>query len=174
MNYSEYGNLSRVLRHTGDMFEKHGQELIRVRDLAREISELIESMSPFVQHNTEAVCPSCQNVCCINLHSYHDHRDIVYLHALGEKVPSYKKGIDDVAPCQFLGERGCMVNRSLRPYRCTWFFCTPLLDRIRCSPVSLYRRFIDSLQLLTQKRQDMMNLFLEISKEGFVDYSGIL
>ena len=164
MNYSEYGNLSRVLLNTEDMFEKHGRELVRVRNLAREISGLIESMSPFIQHNTEAVCPYCRDVCCINRHSYHEHRDIVYLQALGTKVPSYKKGKDDSAPCQFLGERGCTVDRSLRPYRCTWYFCTPLLDHIRCGPPALYRRFIDSLQLLTQKRQEMLNTFVEVCK----------
>jgi len=127
--------------------------------LATEVSEMIELLSPFIQHHTEAVCPTCQKVCCINKHSYHKHDDILFIQALGEKLPVHKDGVDDSAPCQFLNEYGCTIKRSLRPYRCNWFFCTPLLKHMLNIPAPEYRKFSDSLRTLTKKRQELLNEF---------------
>ena len=165
MDFTEHGNLSRILVQTNYMFKTREWEFMRTREIAKEVSALIESVSPFIQSNTDAICPGCREVCCINRHSYHDHQDIVYLCALGEKMPSHRKDVDDSDPCQFLGEKGCIVKRSLRPYRCTWFFCTPLLENIRNGPSLHYRRFIGSLQLITQKRTDMLDEFIKVSRE---------
>lgn len=132
---------------------------MKERNLAGDVACLIESVSPLIEDHTRAVCPSCLDVCCINRHSYHDRSDIVYLQALGENMPAYKSGVADSDPCQFIGDRGCTLKRSLRPYRCTWYFCTPLLDHIQKKSVRKYRRLLDLLQRITQKRLEMLDEF---------------
>lgn len=127
--------------------------------MAAEVSALIESLDPFIQGLTSSICPDCKKVCCINRHSYHDYEDIVYLHALGESLPLYQEGIDDSAPCQFLGIQGCTIKRSLRPYRCNWYYCTPLLEELGLTHARLYRKFTGSLHELTIKRDDFMREF---------------
>jgi hypothetical protein len=136
----------------------------QLRALAVEVSEMIELLSPFIQSHTNAVCPSCQKVCCINRHSYHEYEDILYIQALGEELPVYRDGVDDSAPCRFLDKYGCTIKRSLRPYRCNWFFCTPLLEHIQNIPAPEYRRFSDSLKQLTQKREELLNELAKIEK----------
>lgn len=136
----------------------------KLKELAFKIAEMIELLSPFIEHHTKAVCPSCQKVCCINKHSYHKHEDILFIQALGEELPVYMDGVDDSAPCQFLDKYGCTIKRSLRPYRCNWFFCTPLLEHILSIPAPEYRKFSDSLKQITQKREELLNEFAKIEK----------
>jgi len=135
-------------------------------NLAREVACLIESVSPLIEDHTRTVCPSCPDVCCINKHSYHDRSDFIYLQALGANMPSYKPGIADSDPCQFIGDYGCTLERSLRPYRCTWYFCTPLLEHIQKKSVRKYRRLMDLLKLITQKRTEMLDEFTLTAKKS--------
>src|SRR3990172_2436373 len=146
-------DMSGTLAHIERLFRYHRQELRGLRELALAVSGSIEDINAFIQQGTEAVCPSCEKVCCINIHSYHEYEDIVYILALGDEVPSYKQGVADSAPCHFLGKRGCTISRFLRPYRCNWYFCTPLLEHLTACPASAYRGFIASLEELTRKRE---------------------
>ena len=140
-----------------DVFRYHRDHLNKVRDIAAGIAEEIENLSVFIQQHTAVVCPECSSVCCINRHSYHAFDDIVYIYALGEQVPLHTPGLDDSEPCQFLGKLGCAIPRSLRPYRCNWYFCSPLLARIaELSTIRRYRLFINLLQKITRGRQRLM------------------
>src|SRR5512135_3687068 len=89
-----------------------GREMAGLRELAKEVADAVETLSPFIEQHTSAVCPDCMRVCCVNRHSYHELGDIVYLYSLGERPPDYSKDIPDPEPCQFLGERGCRLRRS--------------------------------------------------------------
>lgn len=162
LSYHKDRSLQDFHRLTEEMFNQHGDDLKNVKERAREVSDFINQADSFIQRYTEDVCPSCEKVCCINKHAYHEHEDIVYLYALGERVPHYEKNRGDSEPCQFLGARGCSVSRFLRPYRCTWYFCTPLLEHMQEASAPDYRRFIASLQQLTRKREEMLNEFIEI------------
>lgn len=162
LSYHKDRNLQDFHRLTEEMFNQHEDDLKKVIKCARKVSDFINQADSFIQRYTEDVCPSCKKVCCINKHAYHEHEDIVYLYALGERLPHYEKNRDDSEPCQFLEATGCSVRRVLRPYRCTWYFCTPLLERMQEASAQDYRRFIVSLQQLTQKREEMLNEFVEI------------
>lgn len=156
----------------GRIFRSHGSELIRSQKLATEISSLIDTLGLFIKRHTETVCPRCLNVCCINRHSRYAYDDIVYLSALDEQMIPRKKDISDTARCQFLGEKGCVIKHSLRPYRCTWYFCPALLEQIELDPVREYKRFIELLQQITRKRVYLLDAFAGVVKIAGFDLEG--
>ena len=122
------------IRYIGEVFSNQSYKLQKVRELARKVREGIEKIHPFTQQSTEVVCPQCANVCCINKHGYHNSEDLVYIYALGLQLPDYNFDRDDSAPCQFLSERGCVMERSVRPSGCNWYFCDPLLEHMEARP----------------------------------------
>jgi hypothetical protein len=174
MDTSECGNREGLYHFVAHVFTRHGSKLFRARELASEVSSLIDALSPFILRHTGEVCPRCMNVCCIDRHSRYAYDDIVYLSALGEQAVLRKEGFAGSAPCQFLGERGCMIRHHLRPYRCTWYFCTPLLERIGREPVSEYRKFIGLLQQITLKRVYLLDAFAETVQAARVGPAGDL
>lgn len=145
-------------------FWDNPESLSRVRELAAELSGMIEDLSPFMERHTAALCPSCRAVCCINRHSRQAPEDMVFLLALGEEMPKSGKVTADTEPCQFLGESGCMLRRYVRPYRCTWYFCSPLLEQIRSMPAPEYRGFIHRLEQVSQTRESMLEAFRQAER----------
>jgi len=145
------------------VFRYHEDRLAALRDIAAGISAEMKDLSAFIEQHTAVVCPECRSVCCINLHSYHTFDDIVYLYAREEKIPRHTAGLVDSDPCQFLGKTGCSIQRDLRPYRCNWYFCTPLLDHIvEHNSCRHYRCFINLLERITGKRQKMMEEYASV------------
>jgi len=165
-NRSSFDSLTRYRKDIEDVFTYYEDHLKKVRDIAVGISADMESLSSFIQRHTAAVCPECTSVCCINRHSYHTFDDIIYLCATGEKLPLHEAGIDDSAPCHFLGNLGCTLPRSIRPYRCNWYFCSSLLDHIvEYNSTRQYRSFISLLQQITGKRQTMIEEYASATKK---------
>jgi hypothetical protein len=150
-----------VTLHLEDIFRTENNELRRIKELARNIEDGIEKLSPFIQQTTASVCPRCTDVCCISKHGYYDYDDLVYISALGLKLPPYDFGRKDSDPCQFLSGRGCSLKRTMRPSGCNWYFCENLLEEMEQKPG--YRAFDDSLR-------DAAHLWIEMI-EAFFGFS---
>lgn len=162
---NRYERLRSYQKDIDDFFRYHNDRLIKVRNLAVLIAEDIENLGAFLQQHTSVVCPECGSVCCINRHSYHALDDIVYIYAIGGEIPFQNSALDDSDPCQFLGKLGCTTARSLRPYRCNWYFCSPLLAHITAHNSNRhYRLFIRLLQEITEKRQKLMEEYASVVK----------
>lgn len=160
-----YNRLRSHQRDVDDVFRYHNDRLTELKNLAVLIAEDMENLGVFLQQHTAAVCPECTSVCCINRHSYHALDDIVYIYAIAEKIPIHNPAIDDSRPCQFLGRQGCTIERSLRPYRCNWYFCSPLLSHIiALNSNRHYRLFIKLLKTITDKRQKMLEEYASVVK----------
>lgn len=155
--HNGHGTLDNCRKGIAAVFRNHRNCLEGLRDIAFGISTEIDTLSTFLQPHTAAVCPECTSVCCINRHSRHTFDDMVYLAARGAHIPPSTAERDDSAPCHFLGDGGCRISRDVRPYRCTWYFCSPLLEHIaEHHPSRQYRSFINLLERITRKRQRMM------------------
>jgi hypothetical protein len=151
--------LENILRQVEEALLASGSGLSELRGLATEAADAVEAISPVIERHTSVVCPGCLQVCCVNRHSYHELRDIVYLCSLGERPPAYRESVGDAEPCQFLGEKGCLLRRFLRPHRCNWFFCSPLLDHIAASSVRDYRSLVAALEDINRKRGALLRAF---------------
>ena len=124
--------------------------------IADELKDAFIAVSPFIQKHTSVVCPHCEKVCCINKHGDPDENDLVFLSKLGIDLQGYVSDRKDTDPCRFLAEKGCSLERWMRPFRCTWFFCEPLLKSISEDNARAYREFVGSLRRLVLIRQKLI------------------
>jgi len=124
-------------------------------EIANELKKIFNAVSPFIEKHTASICPLCERVCCTNKHGSHTKDDIYFLKALGIKVPSIDRDKKETDPCVHLAEDGCSLRRWERPFRCTWFFCDPLLQSMKDNGKA-YREFVNSLNMLILVRQKLI------------------
>lgn len=96
-------------------------------ETAKRLQQLLMESADLIEAYTREACPACTDVCCRQKHGIYRDRDIRYLEAIGAFVPEFDPTRDPEAPCEFLGEGGCINPRWLRPFKCTWYFCEPLI-----------------------------------------------
>lgn len=162
IGYQKETDLGNFRSYAETVFNNECIDLDRVKKLARDLFHFINTVDPFIQKHTETVCAVCTAVCCTNKHAYYEYEDIIYILSLGLETPVYGNSGADSDPCRFMGSNGCTVSRLLRPYRCTWYFCAPLLENMQNDSAVAYRKFIGSLEEITRKREDMLNAFIEL------------
>lgn len=128
------------------------------RELAEEMRTAYDAVSPFIELHTSRVCPGCEKVCCIDRHGTHEPEDLAVIEALGESPPPEEPLEPDTLPCRRLGPRGCGLERRRRPYRCTWYFCTALLEEMAGEDPRAYRDFMGKLKRLQDLRHEVWKL----------------
>lgn len=146
------------------LFGERRGELTGVVRYAHTVRALMEEVSSFIQQTTALVCPGCEKVCCVNRHGYYDHRDLIYIYALGLRHPEYREGLEDTAPCQFLSASGCALERPVRPFRCNWYFCVVLLEYMETGPAKPYRKFVNRFREILETRRKMLEAFSETAR----------
>ena len=124
--------------------------------IAEKLKKLLIEASPLIEEYTAAVCPACTDVCCRQKHGLYQKSDIAYLQALGVKAPPRDQGRPPEGSCEFMGPRGCEQPRWLRPFKCTWYFCEPLLNALNDGPSRKARR-------LSALLRDMADLYRELA-----------
>jgi hypothetical protein len=120
--------------------------------IAEKLKQFLIESSLLIEEYTREVCPGCTDVCCRQKHGIFRERDIWYLHALGVEVPPRDEARPLEGPCQFMGPEGCVQPRWLRPFKCTWYFCEPLLAALNQGPQRKAR-------WLSAQLQEMILLF---------------
>jgi hypothetical protein len=116
---------------------------------------LIES-SPLIEEYTAHVCPGCTDACCRQKHGLYRERDVRYLHALSVEQPKRDEARPLDGPCEWMGPQGCVSPRWMRPFKCTWYFCEPLLAALNNGPQKKARR-------LAAVMQEMIDLYGKLS-----------
>jgi len=143
-------------------FRGRNGDLADVERMAHELRVGISNVNLYIQDNTSQVCPNCREVCCINKHGYYDYQDLIYITALALTMPQYREGVEDTAPCQFLSETGCSMERSIRPFRCNWHFCSELIAFMNSGSAKPFREFNNKFRELQSLRQEMVDQFFTI------------
>lgn len=132
-----------------------------LRELILQMKDAYESVSEFIEANTSRVCPQCESVCCIDRHGTPDEVDELYFRVLQDLFPFETKPPwrVDWDPCRYLGQTGCTLQRWQRPFRCTWYFCPPLLQCMPQDNPRAYRTFIERLNTLQRLRDRLSRIF---------------
>ncbi len=128
------------------------------KELALELKEAFNAVSPFIEKHTSIVCPECEKVCCIDKHGRYDKNDLIFLRYLGVEVNKNPPDREETGPCRYMNEKGCLLERWERPFRCTYFFCDRLLKSLENDNAKLYRAFVGYLQHLIFIRQKLLDL----------------
>ena len=124
-------------------------------DAAGKLQQLLIESSPLIEEYTRQICPACTDVCCRQKHGIYRERDILHLNALGTAIPERDPARPLDGPCEALGGRGCTHPRWLRPFKCTWYFCDPLLEAMNDGPQKKARA-------LSRAMQDMIEYYDEL------------
>ncbi|MBI4826153.1 MAG: hypothetical protein HY807_06990 [Nitrospirae bacterium] len=125
-------------------------------EIAQELREAFNTVSPFIEKHTSIVCPGCKNICCADRHGRYDSDDIIFLKAIGADFVQDHSGRDENSTCRFMTATGCSLVRWMRPFRCTFFFCNPLLKSLENDNAKLYRAFMDYFKHLVDVRQNLI------------------
>lgn len=125
-------------------------------EIAHELREAFNAVSPFIEKHTSIVCPDCKNICCADRHGRYDSDDVIFIKALGADAFQEHDGRDENSTCRFMIETGCSLVRWMRPFRCTFFFCNPLLKSLENDNAKLYRAFTHYFQHLVHVRQNLI------------------
>ncbi len=151
--------LYKAIETTKYLFYHYKNGLSNATENAMKIRQKLSDIDQFVQQNTSTICPHCKNVCCINRHGYYELEDLIYILALGLNPEVYNEELHDTDPCRFLTTKGCIMDRTVRPFRCNWYFCTALLERFESGPLKPYRYFINQFSEIIELRKDMLDRF---------------
>jgi hypothetical protein len=117
-----------------------------LRTEADRLKNLLIELSPLIEQYTAEACPGCTDVCCKQKRAMMDKVDKWYITALGLPLPVYDGARPADGPCQFMGPYGCATPRWLRPWRCTWYFCDPLLQSLNQGPQRTARKIAALIQ----------------------------
>ncbi len=152
----------RTVEEIKTFFREHQGEMEEVNAKALQFKQAFAEIDPLIQEYTAKVCPYCGNVCCCNKHGFPEFADVVAIIAMVGKLPEYDLSVDERAMCQFMGERGCTLPRIQRPYRCTWYFCDPLLLQIEIGPARKFREFTQDVQYMGHARAELLQAFYQL------------
>lgn len=165
LSYHDKDTYNQVICQIEEIFNKYGHKLQKARELAQKLKDGIEKISPFIQQSTDKVCPDCKDVCCINKHGYYNREDLIYIHALGLRPPAYEFKRKDSDPCQFLSERGCIMERAVRPSSCNWYFCDSMFEHMEKRPD--YQEFDNCLRDVADLWMNLMEEFVRVVETRF-------
>ncbi len=126
--------------------------MIRDTNDAEKLKELLIQVSPLIEELTAKVCPECTSVCCKQKRCMPDPVDIRYRETLGLPRPEYDASRSPDDPCQFMSRSGCCLSRWQRPWRCTWYFCDPLLAAMNTGPQKTARKISGLIQQIVEIR----------------------
>ncbi|MCG6551086.1 MAG: hypothetical protein L7F77_02065 [Candidatus Magnetominusculus sp. LBB02] len=133
-----------------------------IREMARRLQVKIALADPIIKPGNDKVCPNCQAVCCVNKFGCYDVGDVIYIALLGyldeQSLPWSNNELAGL-PCKYLLPTGCALLRQLRPFRCNWFFCTPIIEYMESGGKRAYRAFNRLFQEIITLRKEMLDEF---------------
>jgi len=106
-----------------------------------------------------ATCGDCLDPCCTGRKVFYNRADLLYLVALQKAWPLGQTRVRPEDPCRFLGHRGCLLPRHLRPYVCVWFLCEAQMELFQAEPPAVQRRWVRALLDIRNARLRLENLF---------------
>jgi hypothetical protein len=123
--------------------------------IAQKLKNLLIESSPLIEEYTGEICPGCTDVCCRQKHGQYREKDRGYLRALGENTPFRDAARPLEGGCEMMGPGGCLQPRWLRPFKCTWYFCAPLLKALDEGPPRKARQLSAMLQEMADLYQEL-------------------
>jgi hypothetical protein len=99
--------------------------LASAQKLSKQIVVRYDRISPLLESLCRHTCPTCVDNCCRRATVWYDRRDLLTIYLATGSFPSGPVITRPHQPCNKLGEAGCTLQRSARPFVCSWYLCPP-------------------------------------------------
>lgn len=95
-----------------------------LKKIVEQIGLEYDSINDELELVCKKTCVSCLEVCCMHATVWYDLRDLIYLYLDKQTLPQHQIQRLGNGPCCELTSKGCMIDRSRRPFICTWYICS--------------------------------------------------
>ncbi|MGM0758596.1 MAG: hypothetical protein ACQEUB_02715 [Thermodesulfobacteriota bacterium] len=129
---------------------------------AEAIAVNLQEVDPIMDGLCAKTCPDCSGPCCLHADVRYDFRDLVFLHCRQKALPLHQPKQHPGQPCSFLGQNGCVLPRSLRPFLCTWYVCPQQMQELRDSHSPDMAYLQPRLRIIQEQRKDLETEFINL------------
>lgn len=141
---------------------RHRDILQDAVDLAQRIRSRIEALDPLMRDLCERTCPHCTDNCCRRATVWFDFKDLLCLHMARRQVTPPAQLVSAAhQTCRYMGDEGCSLPRTQRPFVCTWFICSTQKGVMNRWPLSRKQFLWNSLDALKKGRKKMEYMFIQ-------------
>ncbi len=163
LNYKDPEEFWATIEDIKRLFFQHSQAIKPIFEMGERLKDSFMLFDPLLQELTQLTCPYCGNPCCAQRHGIPEYADIVMFLSMREEILDYDLTRDPSGECAFISEKGCILPRYRRPYRCTWYFCDPMLLEVERGPSKRYKEFIRHVKTLAEERRNLLEFFLYLN-----------
>lgn len=107
----------------------------------------------------DAVCGDCADICCGRATVWYDFPDLLFLTFSGVPYPCAQIHRNTRGLCSNLTATGCRLERSRRPFICTWYICAEQ-KRLLAGATQTDGNLFTLIQTLQSDRRQLERLFL--------------
>ncbi len=105
------------------LIDRYGRHLHETTRVARNLYRKTVSLFPLLEELCRTTCTHCPDPCCFSAYAWFDFKDLLFVHLNGLAIPPAQLMTDRKMICRYLGVRGCTLERTSRPWTCTWYLC---------------------------------------------------
>lgn len=142
----------------------NNEQVLHLESIAHEIARLFLEMADEMEQISQLTCPQCSDICCLRATVWYDIKDLLYIYYYSKELPRSQIWRRPDGACCYLGEYGCSLERSLRPFICTWYICPAQKDVLH-SGLFIHKH----LEKIKQLREEL----LAVHGSSLEDYSPI-
>jgi len=150
-------------RTTAYLIRKNADALTACRCRAVQLRAKIASTFPLMDWLCRETCPDCVDNCCQRAWVWIDFKDLLYLHLADVPVPAQQMLRRQGDHCRYHVSDGCRLDRSQRPFVCTWYLCPPQKRILDAWPIEK-RQLSDMLDGVKALRRQVEDLFVQATR----------
>ena len=133
-----------------------------MKALAAAIAGKIKGLDGILDRLCDRTCPECEDPCCKRAVVRYDLRDLVFLHLGQNGLPLGQPAPKAGETCSCLGEKGCMVDRLMRPFMCTWYLSPGQMAVVRREKSWREYGLPERLREIQKDRKELEKRFLAL------------
>lgn len=144
------------------LLDRHQKKIAPLKKIARSVFMSYLEIFPILDELCLNTCCFCPDPCCLNAKVWFDLKDMLFLHLNQLPLPERQLLKSYRSTCRYLGPRGCVLKREVRPFICTLYICPPQMARLRKEEIS-YKKFSEEIIKIKAGRNTIESLFIEIT-----------
>jgi hypothetical protein len=140
-----------------------GAEIANVKTLAQKIVQGYAELETVLERVCLTSCPTCLDVCCSRATVWYDLKDLLLVYLNCGTLPDRQIFKLPDHSCCHLTPSGCRLQRSDRPFICTWYICPAQKNIIEGFPNSEGRHLFRTIDKLKTARKELEEEYVKAS-----------